>query len=72
MFLCFFFVPFENFYLTDNAVFENCHIVEKIETLKYHSYLCTIGGCVCSSPGHVGTMEENFSAVWRFQQINAP
>ena len=42
LFFCFFFVSFQNFCLSDDAVLKNRHIVEQIKRLKYHAYFCTV------------------------------
>ena len=37
VFVCLFFAFFEDFFLSDCAVFENCHIVKKVKVLEHHA-----------------------------------
>ena len=62
-------IAFEDLDLTGNAVFQNGHVVEKIERLKHHAHVRAVRGAVEAAAQDVFSMIEDLAGSGCLQQI---
>ena len=59
------------FFLTDDAVIQRGHIIEKVEALKHHPHFRAVGGYGKTFLRNIFAVINDLTRSRRFQQVNA-
>ena len=71
MSLCFLTIPFQHLHLTDDAVFQNGHIVEQVEGLEHHAHMGAVSRGIDALGDNILAVVENLAGGGNLQQVDA-